>query len=132
MKYVPVTAIMHEPVFYADVEEYVTQIVELMKTEGIGSIIVLDKGIPKGIITERDIVKSCIMGKSNFISLKAKDIRSYPIVGITEEQSIIAAAKLMKEKCIKKLVVWNGKREVIGIITQTDITYNIDLIFQTS
>ena len=120
--------IMTKEVFYSDYDDKAMDVTELMRRNKVGSIIIMNKGIPVGIITERDIVKNCVIGEKNFAFLKAKDIMSGPVITIGESKTIIDAANIMKDKNIKKLLVINESSQIAGIVTQTDIVYNIGLL----
>ena len=51
---------------------------------------------------------------------------SKPIITMDETQTALEAANLLKKKNIKKLPIKNAGGKLSGIITQTDIVYNID------
>ena len=56
--------------------ETIEEVVKKMIKDNIGSIVIMDRGIPKGIITERDIVRNIFKVNPD---TKAKDIMSSPI-----------------------------------------------------
>ncbi len=84
-----------------------------------GSLVVMIKGKPAGIVTEGDISRALSEG-ANPDKLQIKKIMSKGLITISPEKRVEEAAKLMAEKQIKKLpVVENGA--LVGIVTQTDI-----------
>lgn len=92
---------------------------EIMSRNRIGSLIVMDKGRPVGIITEGDISRAVARGV-NLSTCPIRDLMSKNLVTIGPEARVEEAAKLMAEARVKKLpVVDEGK--LIGIVTQTDI-----------
>ncbi|MFH1133456.1 MAG: CBS domain-containing protein [Nanoarchaeota archaeon] len=120
--------IMNQDLYYADSNDRVVIIAELMRRVGAGSLVIMENGIPIGILTERDLVKSCVLGEKNFFKIKTVDIFSQPIITIDEDAEILDAAKLMKARNIKKLVTTDNHEQITGIITQTDIVFNFDRI----
>ena len=122
---IPVKNFMTKEVYYADIDDMVLETVEVMNKSNIGSIIIREESIPKGLLTERDIIRNCIVGEETFLKLKNKDIMSKPIITINEKFPIIEAAHIMRNRDVKKLVITNSVQKIIGIITQTDVIFNI-------
>jgi len=129
LKKVPISNVMSKEIYYADQNDAIIDITALMKRLNIGSVVVMNQGMAIGILSERDIVKNCVVGEKNFIKLIAKDIMSKPIISIGKNSTMLDAANLMKERKIKKLVVKDETGKICGIITQTDVIYKIDMLF---
>ena len=91
---------------------------ELMATQKIGSIVIVDKNDPVGIITERDFATK-VMLKSYSADTKVSEVMSSPVVHISSNQSVADVIDIMANKEIRKIpVIDNGK--VIGIVTGTE------------
>ncbi len=118
--------LMTRKVIYADAADDIIDVSETMKRVNVGSVVVMKNGVPAGIVTERDIIKGCVSGEKNFIKTTAEDIMSSPLVMLNERQKVAEAIQKMSEARIKKIIVTDSKDEICGIITQTDIAYNID------
>lgn len=84
----------------------------------IGSLVIVDGGIPVDIITEGDISRSVALATS----LKSTKVRSRKrkLLTVDPGERVEVAAKMMAEAGVKKLPVMEGKK-LVGIITQTDI-----------
>lgn len=95
---------------------------KIMSSKGIGSLLFVNKGQAKGIITETDLLRN--FGKNKKIS----QIMSKDIITISGEASLDDALKLMKENKIKRLPVIDDKKRLSGIISMTDIAANIDKV----
>lgn len=92
---------------------------EIMARNRIGSVVVIEKGKPAGILTEGDISRAVARG-IDLSSCSVRELMSRNLVTIGPEARVEEAAKLMAEAKVKKLpVVENGK--LVGIVTQTDI-----------
>jgi len=94
--------------------------IQLMYKFNIGSIIVIQRAKPVGIITDRDIIRNIAMSQLDPVNLKAKDLMSTPLITIEENATIEEAAQIMARRKIKRLPVLKGKK-LAGIITVTDI-----------
>lgn len=91
---------------------------ELMAAQKIGSIVILDKNDPVGIITERDFATK-IMLKPYSADTKVSEVMSSPVVHISSNQSVADVIDIMANKEIRKVpVIDEGK--VIGIVTGTE------------
>ena len=97
---------------------------EYSKNE-VGSLVVMDKDIVVGIITERDTIERVILNKKDPLKTKVKDIMTPNITTIHALAPLEKASKIMREKHIKKLpVILNNK--IVGIITETDLSQTIE------
>jgi CBS domain-containing protein len=94
--------------------------IQLMYKFNIGSIIVIQRAKPVGIITDRDVIRNIAMSQLDPVNLKAKDLMSTPLITIEENATIEEAAQIMIRRKIKRLPVLKGKK-LAGIITVTDI-----------
>lgn len=94
--------------------------IQLMYKFDIGSIIVIQRAKPVGIITDRDVIRNIAMSQLDPVNLKAKDLMSTPLISIEENASIEEAVQIMIRRKIKRLPVVKGEK-LTGIITVTDI-----------
>lgn len=91
---------------------------ELMSSQKIGSIVIIDDNIPIGIITERDFVTK-IMLKPYSGDSKVAEVMSSPVIHVSSDQSVADVIDIMANKEIRKVpVIDDGK--VIGIVTGTE------------
>lgn len=100
----------------ATVHDAIFQMVE----HDIGSVVVTSAGQPKGIITERDLMRKVILQGMDVKKALAREIMSTPLITIDADAHIGEAATLMFEKKIRRLLV-TKKGAIIGIFTQSDL-----------
>jgi CBS domain-containing protein len=116
---------MTKEVITIDLDTPVTDVARVMaadKNVG-GYVVILEKGRPVGIITERDVVNKITAQGRSQSKTKASDIMSTPLITIDPDEDLLNASNMMKEHNISKLVV--TKNEIIyGIITAKDIVYH--------
>jgi CBS domain-containing protein len=93
----------------------------IMTSKGIGSLIFVDKGKVKGILTERDLLKN--FGKG----VKAHKAMSKAVITIGPEEDVNKALETMQNNKIKRLPVIDNKL-LVGIISLTDIATHADEI----
>lgn len=97
----------------------------LMSKKNIGCLVVVEKDLIVGIITERDILK--YISHSNNLNALVEDIMTENVITIDSNASLEEAANCMFQNKIKKLPVVE-KEKLIGIITATDLIANTESI----
>ena len=117
--------IMTKNVMTIDCNETVFDACSKYREHQVGSLVVMDKNITVGIITERDIIERIILMNRDPEITKVKDIISTNLRTIHASAPIEKASDIMKEHNIKKLpVILNN--EIVGIITETDLSRTIN------
>ena len=111
--------IMNSPVVSASPNDTIHDIAKKMKDDNIGSIIIMEKEKPVGIVTDWDIVSKALVNDSKPSQIKSKEVMEelYTIEG---EESITEAARKLRKHNIKRLgVVY--KNRLVGIISSSDV-----------
>jgi len=85
----------------------------------MGSVIVVEKGKPVGILTERDISRRVAKTQS-LRGLIVKKVMSRPLVTIGPSLDVWEAVEQMVRKDIRRLVVVDGDK-LVGMVTEKDI-----------
>jgi CBS domain-containing protein len=112
--------VMVREVITVDEDSTVKEAVDIMNEFQIGSLIVLEKGKAKGIVTERDFLRRVIAGAKDIMNTKVKEIMTIPLVVVEPSTDLEEAVKLMFQSKIKKLAVVDANK-LVGIVTLTDI-----------
>jgi CBS domain-containing protein len=113
--------VMVDEVITVDADATVYEAVRLMNKHEIGCVVVVLKGKPVGIITERDMLKRVLAKSLDSEEIKVSDIMSAPLILGKPKMEIENAVRLMFKTKIKKLpVIHRGK--LVGLVTLTDLT----------
>lgn len=88
---------------------------KLATSKSVSSLVVVEKNNPIAVVSESDIIKGAISGKS-----KVRDIMSKNFLAISPRTSFYDITKAMTEKDIKRFPVVEEGR-LVGLITETDI-----------
>ncbi len=116
--------IMTTNVIAAKPNDTIEHIAKLMYANRIEAIVVIgkDKGKDKnGVITSKDIVYKVVAKGKDPKEAIAKDIMTAKIITINPDNTIDEAAIVMRKYDIRRLPVANEKKEIVGIITESDI-----------
>ncbi len=92
----------------------------IMEEKNIGSVAVLQDGLYKGMMTERDYSRKVILkGKSSTNTL-VSEIMSTDLPSVSPSDSIDKCMELMSDKHIRYLPVFDGG-QLAGLISMSDV-----------
>lgn len=74
-----------------------------------------------GILTDRDITIRAVAEGKDLKRTQVRDIMSPHIVYCFEDQDVTEAARLMEERQIRRLVVLNRQKRLVGIVSLGDL-----------
>jgi CBS domain-containing protein len=112
--------IMKHQVITVDSSMSIQDTAKMMDDAGIGCVVVIEKNIAVGIVTERDFVKR-VVSRGIPLSTPIKQVMSSPLIVVNPEENIWEVAELMKQRRIHKVPVVN-QNLLVGMITTTDLT----------
>jgi CBS domain-containing protein len=117
---VRVRDLMEKDIATIDKDATVSEAIRKMLQSGVWSLIVENKALPVGVVTERDILRRCV-GKGLVPErVKVEEIMTTPIITVGPDATVGDALKLLIEKDIRRLyVVENGT--IIGRVTQKSL-----------
>jgi CBS domain-containing protein len=111
---------MSSPVITVDGDTNVRDSAILMGKKEIGSIIVVDKGIPLGIVTKRDLMQRVVSLCRDVCEVRIKEIMSSPLITIEKNVGILKAMRKMREHKVTQLVIIE-EGKLLGIISERDV-----------
>jgi CBS domain-containing protein len=115
--------IMTKNVITITTEKTVYQAAELMDSNKIGCLIVVQNQAPIGIVTERDIVRRIVAKKLPY-DVPVSEIMTRNIVSIDPDSSLKDAARLMSNNKIRRLPVVK-QNNLVGIVVASDFVRNL-------
>ena len=105
---------MTKDVVSIGVDKSVFEAAELMSSNQLGCLVILDGEVPVGIVTERDIVRR-VCAKKLPGEAKVSEIMSKSLITIDPEASLKEAARMMSNNKIRRFpVLQHGK--LVGIL----------------
>jgi CBS domain-containing protein len=115
--------IMTKDVVTIDEKKSVFEAAQLMAQEELGCLIVIDKSLPVGIITERDIVRR-IVAKRSSLDLKVLEVMTNTLITVGPDTSLREAARVMLANKIRRLPVLKDDK-LVGIVVSSDFVRNV-------
>lgn len=94
--------------------------IELMATKHVGALLVIEEGVLRGIISERDYARKVILMNRASRDTPVGDIMSSPVITVVPEDTVHHCMQIMTTNRIRHLpVVQSGK--VVGILSIGDL-----------
>src|SRR2546426_972159 len=89
----------------------------------VGSLPVCDHNRLKGMVTDRDITVRGTAAGRNPTTSKVQELLTPAVVYCFEDQDVQDAAEIMKEKQIRRLMVLNRNKKLVGIVSLGDLAF---------
>jgi CBS domain-containing protein len=111
---------MTRGVICVDARDTVQYAAKVMEKGDISSVIVTSKGKGVGIITERDIITKIVVKSKDSKKMTCSQVMTSPLITIGADSSIDDAARIMRDKNIRRLVVAE-RGKILGVLSEFDI-----------
>jgi CBS domain-containing protein len=92
-----------------------------MDALNVGPLPVCDGDRLVGMITDRDIIVRATAAAMDPRTARVRDAMTDEVIYAFEDQDVREAARLMEEKQIRRLVVLNRDKRLVGIVSLGDI-----------
>jgi CBS domain-containing protein len=99
----------------------VLEAAKLMHSKHIGCLVVTDDSRPTGILTDRDIVLKLVASDSKPGETAVKNIMTPNPTMVNVNYDVLDAARLMRNRGVRRLPVIDEHRHLLGIITMDDV-----------
>jgi CBS domain-containing protein len=99
----------------------IAEAAEKMKQLDIGPLPVCDGTRVEGMVTDRDITVRATAAGHDPHTTKVCEVMSPDVVYVFEDQDVKDAAKLMADKQIRRLIVLNRDKRLVGIVAMADL-----------
>jgi predicted transcriptional regulator len=92
-----------------------------MDQAGVGAVQVWDEGKPVGLVTDRDICCRAVgLGKGP-METTVGEIMTRRVTSCFDDDDCTEAARLMRSKGVRRLIVTNRKEVMVGILSVDDL-----------
>lgn len=113
-------------VVVATPETDIMAIAKLMRQHHVGDIVIVDNSdparvIPRGILTDRDIILELVAGGVALDQVTARDVMSHELVTAHEQDSLWQTLTRMRSFGIRRMVVVDSAGGLEGILTVDDV-----------
>jgi CBS domain-containing protein len=92
-----------------------------MKALDVGPLPICDNDRLAGMLTDRDITVRAVAEGLDPRTTRVRDVMTPEVVWCFDDQDVEEAARLMKEKQIRRLLVLNRDKRLVGIVSLGDL-----------
>ncbi|MFC0532880.1 CBS domain-containing protein [Phytohabitans kaempferiae] len=118
--------VMTKQVIYLPAETTVDEAAQAMRKADIGDVVVTDGPALAGIVTDRDIVVRAVAERVDPRRMTVGSIASNRLVMIQEDASPQEAVRLMRRRAVRRLLVCDTDRQLVGILSLSDLAMHLD------
>ncbi|MBX7269792.1 CBS domain-containing protein [Micromonospora sp. Llam7] len=121
-----VADVMTRQVIYLPAETTLDEAARVMKEADIGDVVVTDGANLAGILTDRDIVVRAVAENATTNATTIGSIITREVVMIEQFCTAAEAASLMRERGIRRILVCDSERKLVGIVSLGDLAMQLD------
>ena len=104
-------------------DQSIEEIARVMAGEDLGSMLIAEDGRLLGVITDRDIVvRGVALGLAP--STQAIEVMSVKVLYCSEDQSVGEVASRMAESRVRRMLVVDRDKRLVGIVALADLARN--------
>jgi CBS domain-containing protein len=92
-----------------------------MRDSGVGLIPLCENDRLVGVITDRDITVRATAKGLNPQKTRAREVMTPQVLYCFDDQSLAEAANLMEQKAVRRLIVLNRRKRMVGVISLDDL-----------
>jgi CBS domain-containing protein len=108
-------------VYTVEPDASVSDVAQLMMSQGVGDVIVAENLKPLGILTDRDLVARVLAPALDPGSTLVREVMTSPVVTITRNEDLAGAIALMDRHGIRRLPIVDEEGRLASILTLDDI-----------
>ena len=102
-------------------ETPLSQVAELMESEDVGAVPIVDGDQLAGMVTDRDIVIRVVAQGKDPRGMPVREVTSRDVVSVTPDNDLSEALRLMAAHQVRRLPVVDQDNRLVGVVSQADI-----------
>jgi CBS domain-containing protein len=115
-----VSEVMNKGIVSVSSLDSVKKVAKLMKEENIGALPIIEKGVPVGFVTDRDIVLTCVATGYNMDG-PISHAMNPKVISVHEDEDVKEVNRLMKLNKVSRVLVLDKQNHPIGMIGLQDL-----------
>ena len=118
--------VMTRQVVYLPAGTTLEEAARAMRDADIGDVVVTDGADLYGLVTDRDIVVRAVAEGKNAARTTIGSVANREIVMIEQGSTAAEAAALMRERSVRRILVCDANRRLVGIVSRGDLAMRSD------
>jgi CBS domain-containing protein len=99
----------------------VAEAAQLMESEDVGALPVLEGEELAGMVTDRDIVVRAVARGKDPRGMPVREVSSREVVSVRADEDLSEALKLMASHQVRRLPVVDDGNRLVGVLAQADV-----------
>ncbi|PRY27168.1 CBS domain-containing protein [Pseudosporangium ferrugineum] len=116
-----VADVMTRRVVYLPGDTMLDEAAQAMRDQGIGDVVVTNGPTMAGLVTDRDIVVRAIAEGLPPRATTLASVASLELIMVEQSASVEDAVQAMRERAVRRLLVCDADRKVVGILSLSDV-----------
>lgn len=117
----PLESMIRKNLTYAALSTSIEQVAKMMKEDNVGAVLIVEEGMPRGIITDRDIILRCVADGLDPAGTPAKDLMSTGVETVSLDQGLYDVAQTMKRAQVRRVAVVDAAGNAAGLLSFDDM-----------
>ena len=120
---VKIESLMSKSAITIDIAASVQAAAQMITTQMVSCVVVVDQNIPVGVVTERDIASAAAVDpeSGSLSETPVSEIMGTPLMVLRSSETLADALNLVERLSIRHIPVLNDSEDVVGMVTQTDL-----------
>ena len=97
------------------------EVTRLLRSQHVGSVVVVDDHRPVGILTDRDIIVKVVAEEKDPKAIQAYEIMTTNPALVNINLDPLDATRIMRDRGLRRLPVVDENRHLLGILTLDDV-----------
>ena len=111
-------------------DKSITECAAQMRSEHVGSLVIVDEQKPIGMITDRDIAIEVVALQKDAINTKVSDVMTTPVVTAQFDESMVVALARMREFGIRRLPIVDHEGKLVGVISNSNLVEELSSLLE--
>lgn len=113
--------LMHRPPAYVRPDTPLWRVAREMKERQVEFLPVVDRGVPVGSVTIRDLALAIALEEKCPYATKVSEIMTESLVALEQHSEVDEAACVMRQRRVRRAVVTDERRILRGVVTVHDL-----------
>jgi CBS domain-containing protein len=106
-------------------ETPVSQAAELMESEDVGALPVVEGDQLAGMLTDRDIVVRAVAKGKDPRGMPVREVATRDVVSVRADENLSDALQLMASHQVRRLPVVDDDNRLVGVLAQADVALEV-------
>jgi len=97
------------------------EVARLLRSQHVGSVVVVEEHRPVGILTDRDIIVKVVAEEKDPKAIRAYEIMTHNPAMVNINYDPLDATRIMRDRGLRRLPVVDENSHLLGILTLDDV-----------